>query len=83
MARGYTDLATLRTLCQATAGQLHLYAPWSAAHDADQLQNDLRWSAIRPQVRLDDPLITVLPIHTRLCSYDWLYIISLVSSWGC
>jgi protein transport protein SEC24 len=56
MAQGYADLATLRTLCQATAGQLHLYAPWSAAHDADQLQNDLRWSAIRPQARVPSAL---------------------------
>ncbi len=50
MAQAYIDLATLRELCQQTAGQLYYYSNFVPEIDADQLQNDLRWNAMRPQV---------------------------------
>ncbi len=50
MAQAYVDLASLRDLCHQTAGQLYHYCPFVPEIDADQLQNDLRWNVIRPQV---------------------------------
>lgn len=51
MAQSYCDLASLRQLPQHTTGQLYHYYPFTPSLDADQLQNDLRWNAMRPQVR--------------------------------
>jgi hypothetical protein len=52
MAQSYCDVASLRQLPLHTGGQLHHYCPFSAPLDAEQLQNDLRWNAMRPQARL-------------------------------
>jgi len=49
--QGYADVATLRELPRHTGGELRLYAPFAAGLDADQLANDLRWSARRAQAR--------------------------------
>ena len=53
MAQAYVDLASLRDLSHQTAGQLYHYCPFVPGIDADQLQNDLRWNIIRPQVGTD------------------------------
>lgn len=49
MAQGYTDLATLGTLCAGTCGSLYHWPAWSPQLDADEFFNDLRWAAMRPQ----------------------------------
>lgn len=48
--QGFADAATLRELAQHTGGELRHCVPFAPGLDADQLLNDLRWSARRPQV---------------------------------
>ena len=45
-------MASLKELCHHTAGSLHHYHPFHPIADGEQFWNDLRWSVIRPQVRL-------------------------------
>ncbi|KAK9832002.1 hypothetical protein WJX81_007680 [Elliptochloris bilobata] len=47
--QGYADAASLRELARHTGGELRHYAPFAPGLDADQLANDLRWAARRPQ----------------------------------
>lgn len=51
MAQAYADLATLGTLCAGTCGSLYHWPTWNPQLDADEFFNDLRWAAMRPQVR--------------------------------
>ena len=52
LAQSYVDVASLKELCHQTAGSLHHYHPFHPAVDGEQFWNDLRWSVVRPQVRV-------------------------------
>jgi len=63
MAQSYVDLASLRDLCHQSAGQLYHYCPFAPEIDADQLQNDLRWNVIRPQVTAVHQSLLLVLVH--------------------